>query len=805
MTTNTDAPANAWLERARAKLDDADFGARVEQIGRVEEVEDGVALISGLPEVGLDELLRFDKGQFGFAQALERERIGCVLLDDVDTVEAGDVVRGTGNVVRVPVGPGLLGRIVDPLGRPIDGRGTIEAVSREPIERPAPGILERDLVTEPVQTGLVVIDALFALGRGQRELIIGDRAIGKTTIAIDTIISQRSSDIVCVYVAVGQKTSSVRRAIAAIQAHGEPGRCIVVVAGAASSPGLQWIAPFAGFTMAEYFRDRGRHALIVIDDLTKHAAAHREIALLTRQSPGREAYPGDVFYVHARLLERAAKLSRERGGGSLTALPIAETDAGNLSAYIPTNLISIADGQIVLDAQTLQRGAQAGGGRRRQRQPGRRQDSSARAQRSGRAAPPRLRAIHRARDVHALRRHARRPGARPADARRAHPRDPRSAAPRAAAARRRSGAGPRGPVRSVGCASAFGGRRVSAGPARRARPFMPGCRAPDRADRRARRSERAGLARNAARLRFAVRRERASAPACEQAMTKRLADVSARIEGIRQLGAVVNAMRGIASARAQQARSQLVAVESYATTIAFAIGRVLALAPSVGQDGARKPTRPALVLFCAEQGFAGAFSERVLDAVSGELATSVVFLVGSRGRAVAAERGVAAHWSSAMPAQSLGVSRLADRIAEAIYVRIGAGGVDRLDAVFSQWRPAEGVQIVRRRLFPFDLKAFAHPTPGGAPLRNLPPEDLLRDLTADYMHAQLCDAALHAFAAENEARVEAMASAHREIDRQLAALRATQRLVRQEDITAEIIELAAGETASRAIGRASAM
>ena len=287
---------------------------------------------------------------------LERDRVGCVLLDDVDAIEAGDTVRGTGDVVRVPVGPALLGRVVDPLGRPLDGKGPVAAETREPIERPAPAIIDRDLVTQPVQTGLVVVDTLFALGRGQRELIIGDRAIGKTTIAIDTIINQKTSDILCVYVAVGQKSSSVRRAIDAIQAGGALERCIVVVAGSASSPGLQWIAPFAGFTMAEYFRDRGQHVLIVIDDLTKHAASHREIALLTRQSPGREAYPGDVFYVHARLLERAAKLSKEKGGGSLTALPIAETDAGNLSAYIPTNLISITDGQIVLDAKLFYEG-----------------------------------------------------------------------------------------------------------------------------------------------------------------------------------------------------------------------------------------------------------------------------------------------------------------------------------------------------------------------------------------------------------------------------------------------------------------
>ncbi|OIQ86269.1 ATP synthase subunit alpha [mine drainage metagenome] len=356
MATAPDARAEAWLDQARTRIGAAALGPQVEQIGRVEEVGDGIALVSGLPDVRLDELLRFDKGQFGFAQMLERDHIGCVLFDDVSAIEAGDTVRGTGDVVRVPVGAALLGRIVDPLGRPLDGKGPIATEALEPIERPAPAIIDRDLVTEPVQTGLVVVDTLFALGRGQRELVIGDRAIGKTTIAIDTIINQKSSDIVCVYIAVGQKSASVRRAIDAIQTRGAPQRCIVVVAGAASSPGLQWIAPYAGFTMAEHFRDRGQHALVVIDDLSKHAASHREIALLTRQSPGREAYPGDVFYVHARLLERAAKLSKAKGGGSLTALPIAETDAGNLSAYIPTNLISITDGQIVLDAKLFYQG-----------------------------------------------------------------------------------------------------------------------------------------------------------------------------------------------------------------------------------------------------------------------------------------------------------------------------------------------------------------------------------------------------------------------------------------------------------------
>ncbi len=356
MTSEADARAQDWLENAREKLKDASLGPQAEEIGRVEEIGDGIAQISGLPSLRLDELLRFDKGPFGFAHTLDRERVSCVLLDPADMVEAGDAVRGLGDVARAPVGVGLLGRVVDPLGRPLDGKGPVTPERFDPIERPAPAIVERDLVTQPVQTGVLTVDTLFALGRGQRELIIGDRAVGKTTLAIDTIINQKHSDMVCVYVAVGQKSSSVRRAIDAIAAHGAPERCIVVVAGPATPTGLQWIAPFAGFTMAEYFRDRGGHVLVVVDDLSKHAASHREIALLTRQSPGREAYPGDVFYVHARLLERAAKLSAAKGGGSLTALPIAETDAGNLSAYIPTNLISITDGQIVLDGRLFHEG-----------------------------------------------------------------------------------------------------------------------------------------------------------------------------------------------------------------------------------------------------------------------------------------------------------------------------------------------------------------------------------------------------------------------------------------------------------------
>jgi F-type H+-transporting ATPase subunit alpha len=240
--------------------------------------------------------------------------------------------------------------VIDPLGRPLDCGEPVVASARMPVERAAPAIVDRDLVSEPVETGVLIVDALFAIGRGQRELIIGDRATGKTALALDAIVNQKHSDMLCVYVAIGQRSTAVQRVVEAVREYGAPERCVFVVAAAASAAGLQWIAPFAGVTIAEYFRDRGQHALVVIDDLTKHAATHRELALLTREPPGREAYPGDIFYVHARLLERAAKLSAKLGGGSLTALPIAQTDMGNLSAYIPTNLISITDGQIVLDA-----------------------------------------------------------------------------------------------------------------------------------------------------------------------------------------------------------------------------------------------------------------------------------------------------------------------------------------------------------------------------------------------------------------------------------------------------------------------
>ncbi len=332
-------------------IDRVELGPEAEAIGRVTQIADGLVHISGLGSARLGELLAFEDGSRAFVLNLDVDSLQAAMLDPGVEVEAGDPVHRTHALASIPVGEGLLGRVIDPLGRPLDEGGPVEAASHELIEKPAPSIIDRDFVSEPVETGILVIDALFAIGRGQRELIIGERATGKTSIAVDTIINQKDSDLVCVYVAIGQRATAVRRAIEAIREKGAAERCIFVVAPATAEPGLRWLAPFAGMTVAEYFRDKGGHALIVLDDLTKHAVTHRELALLARQPPGREAYPGDIFYLHARLLERAAKLAPEKGGGSLTALPIAEIEAGNLSAYIPTNLISISDGQIVLSNQ----------------------------------------------------------------------------------------------------------------------------------------------------------------------------------------------------------------------------------------------------------------------------------------------------------------------------------------------------------------------------------------------------------------------------------------------------------------------
>ncbi len=345
-----------WGARAATTASEAGIAARTRHDGSVERVGDGVAFVSGAMDAGLDELLAIENGGFAMAVRLEENGIGCVLLGGEAMPRASARVRATGGVVRVPVGDALLGRVVDPLGRPLDAGATLDAAGFEPAERAAPAIIDRDAVTTPLSTGLTVVDAMLPIGRGQRELIIGDRSTGKTALAVDTILRQRSTAVICVYVAIGQKAAAIQRVIDAVREYGPFDRSLFVIAEADSMAGLQWLAPFAACTMAEWWVTRGRDVLIVLDDLTKHASVHRQLSLLLRAPPGREAYPGDVFYLHARLLERAARYSSRRGGGSLTALPIAETQGGNLTAYVPTNLISITDGQIYLSPKLFNAG-----------------------------------------------------------------------------------------------------------------------------------------------------------------------------------------------------------------------------------------------------------------------------------------------------------------------------------------------------------------------------------------------------------------------------------------------------------------
>jgi F-type H+/Na+-transporting ATPase subunit alpha len=334
----------------RQEIENYDRAIDVSEVGSIISVGDGIARIHGLDKVMSGELIEFGHGVSGIAMNLEEDQVGAVLLGEYQHIREGDEVRRTGRIMSVPVGDAMIGRVVDALGRPIDGKGPIATDKTNAIERIAPGVIDRQPVKQPMQTGIKAIDGMIPVGRGQRELIIGDRQTGKTAIALDAIINQKGGDMICIYVAIGQKRSTVAQVVKTLEEYGAMDYSIVVSASASDPAPMQYLAPYSGCAIGEFFRDSSRHALCIYDDLSKHAAAYREISLLLRRPPGREAYPGDVFYLHSRLLERAAKLNDEKGGGSLTALPFIETQAGDVSAYIPTNVISITDGQIYLEA-----------------------------------------------------------------------------------------------------------------------------------------------------------------------------------------------------------------------------------------------------------------------------------------------------------------------------------------------------------------------------------------------------------------------------------------------------------------------
>ncbi|HEV2577523.1 MAG TPA: F0F1 ATP synthase subunit alpha [Acidobacteriaceae bacterium] len=348
--------ANEITELLRSQIDNYEQRIQVDEVGTVITLGDGIARVHGLDKAMAGELIDFPHGVSGLAMNLEEDQVGVVLLGDYTEISEGDQVKRTGRIMDVPVGEAMIGRVVNALGQPIDDKGPINTPHRLPVERLAPGVIARQSVTEPMATGIKAIDTMIPIGRGQRELLIGDRQTGKTAVALDTIINSAKNNLICIYCAVGQKRSSVAQVVQTLEKYGAMAYTIVVAATASEPAPMQYLAPFAATAMGEYFRDSGKHALIIYDDLSKHAASYREISLLLRRPPGREAYPGDVFYLHSRLLERSAKMSKENGGGSLTALPIIETQAGDVSAYIPTNVISITDGQIFFETDLFNSG-----------------------------------------------------------------------------------------------------------------------------------------------------------------------------------------------------------------------------------------------------------------------------------------------------------------------------------------------------------------------------------------------------------------------------------------------------------------
>lgn len=356
MEKSNGASKDHVIEELKKQIENFQTATQTEKVGTVIEVGDGVAKISGLSEVMASEMLDFGNGISGVALNLEEGQIGAMILGTYEGIKEGDTVKATGQILSVPVGESLIGRVVNPLGEAVDGKGAIKSEKSYPVEKIAPGVITRKSVSVPVQTGIKAIDSMIPVGRGQRELIIGDRQTGKTAIAIDTIINQKGQDLICIYVAIGQKQSKIARIVAELEKNDAMKHTIVVVTGASDPSALSYIAPFAGCAMGEYFMDQGKDVLIIYDDLSKHAWAYRQISLILKRPPGREAYPGDIFYLHSRLLERSARLNEDYGGGSITALPIIETQAGDISAYIPTNVISITDGQIYLETDLFYKG-----------------------------------------------------------------------------------------------------------------------------------------------------------------------------------------------------------------------------------------------------------------------------------------------------------------------------------------------------------------------------------------------------------------------------------------------------------------
>ena len=791
-----------------------DYGKTIDvsETGTVLSQADGVARVHGLAGAAAGELLEFPHGTRGLVLNLEEDDVGVAIMGPYEHIREGDPVKRTGRIAEVPVGEALLGRVVDGLGAPIDGRGAIASTQNRKIEIKAPGIVKRKSVHEPMQTGLKALDALVPIGRGQRELILGDRQTGKTAVAIDTIINNKGSDLVCVYVAIGQKQSTVARVVDRLKQAGAMDNTIVVAANASDPAPMQYLAPYTGVTMGEFFRDSGRHALIIYDDLSKHAVAYRQLSLLLRRPPGREAYPGDVFYLHSRLLERAAKLSDKEGGGSLTALPIIETQAGDVSAYIPTNVISITDGQIFLETDLFNAGRAPRHQRRHLGVPRGRLGPDQGHAAGGRLPQARARPVPRAGRLRPVRE-------RP---RQGHPGDPgprRAAGGGAEAAPvpahaggeagdpdlRRHRQGREGPGLDPGRAGDRGGAVHARAPRvpRRA-PRRPGEEAgrEEGARRRAPAGPRPGPGGVPRRLQG---RGGGVSPPPRGLSVPSLRDIRNRIGSVKNTRQITKAMKMVAAAKLRRAQDAITRARPYATLLEQALSRIAARADADGELahpllGSRRAERVELLLITSDRGLAGAFNSNVLRRAqrftteNADLYPHIeLSTMGRKARDFFRARKTAVRKEFTVHA-TMSFER-ASAIAAELSARFLAGEVDAVFLCYNEFRSAIAQNVVVRQLLPV-------PKPEGGPegagydfLYEPDRATLLADLVPRHLAIQVWRALLDSAASEHGARMTAMESATKNADEMIDALTLQYNRARQAYVTKELSEIVSGAEA----------
>ena len=780
-------------------------GVDVSETGTVLTVGDGIARIHGLERCMAGELLELPHGVMALALNLEEDSVGVVLMGEHAEIKEGDQVKRTGRIMSVPVGDEMIGRVVNALGQPIDGKGPVATSNFNPVEVIAPGVVDRQPVREPLQTGIKAIDGMVPIGRGQRELIIGDRQTGKTAVALDTIINQKGKNVVCIYVAIGQKRSTVAQVVKTLEDFGAMDHTIVVSATASEPAPFLYIAPYAGCAIGEYFRDKGKHALCVYDDLSKHAASYREISLLLRRPPGREAYPGDVFYLHSRLLERAAKLNDKKGSGSLTALPIIETQAGDISAYIPTNVISITDGQIFLESDLFNSGirpainvgnsvSRVGGLGAGEGHEGR-----------GRPPAPGPRAVPRPRRLCHVRLRPRQGHAVDAGPRPAPGGDPEAEAVLAAAGGEADRDPLRGHQRLPGRLPGGGGPALRGGAVHLPRDPAPrgaeGDRGEEGPEGRAHRQAEGGAAGVRGRL---PARDRGHGVEGLSATMPALVDIRRRIRSVKNTQQITKAMKMVSAAKLRRAQEAMFAARPYARKMLEVLGSMASRAKPDSHPllAEHQGNRILVVIVTADKGLAGGFNSNIIRAAmqfleqraGSELSVDVV---GRRARDFFRRRDYRIRTEHVGIFQALRYP-VAQEIARDLMRIYTANEVDEIYLVYNEFKSVIQQKITIERLLPIPRTEAGEQEPAFDYIYEPGPADIYERILPRHVEVQLWRALLESQAAEHGARMAAMDSATRNAGEMISRLTLYMNKVRQAAITKEIIEVVSGASAGAA-------